>query len=71
MTAAAASAEQVVAAWGAFAEASGRATEVARTLNSRALCLGVTSSGAPRHPLYARASSQLRPWIGTREPPAF
>jgi hypothetical protein len=52
----------LVAAWGMNAKPG-------RTLQVRALpcmsalrCLGVTKSGAPRHPLYLRSDSTLSPW---------
>jgi hypothetical protein len=46
-------AELVVAAWGALGDYRGRAAAVAPRLGSLH-CLGLTKSGAPRHPLYVR-----------------
>ena len=54
-----------VAAWGADALAVERGQEVARLLAATAVplsCLGVTSGGHPRHPLYIRADAPLIPW---------
>ena len=56
------SAELVVAAWGAFPRARARAEAVLALLEdagSTPMILGMTASGWPRHPLYARA--ELRP----------
>ncbi len=61
---AASGSDRVVCAWGAdrFAQASGRATDVLAILKgcSEARCLGVTSEGHPRHPLYVRAETRTR-----------
>lgn len=49
----------VLAAWGAHPLARERAENVLRMLNWRDVeCLGVTKSGAPKHPLYIAASTQ-------------
>lgn len=49
-----------VAAWGAFGCMNGRSGQVGAMLASvPLLCLGVTSGGEPRHPLYARADTPL------------
>lgn len=55
----------IVAAWGAHA----RPERVAQVLAiphvaPRLHCLGVTTSGAPRHPLYLRADAACVPWPG-------
>lgn len=56
----------VVAAWGADAHTRfGRRVRLLRRgllAGVRLQCVGVTASGAPRHPLFVRASSRLRPW---------
>lgn len=55
----------VIAAWGAHKLADARAREVARRLAEagvQAQCLGVTSAGHPRHPLYVRSDAPLVPW---------
>ena len=53
----------VVAAWGANPIAVSRATAVMKLLAGVPLaCLGVTATGAPRHPLYVRADAPLIPW---------
>ena len=57
----------IVCAWGAGANL-GRVHQVSQMLTSagaRLWCLGTTSSGAPRHPLYVRASQLLQPWMAT------
>jgi hypothetical protein len=58
-------AETVVAAWGAHGTFLGRDREVTRMLAEagvRLQCLGVTSGGQPRHPLYIRADAPLVPY---------
>jgi hypothetical protein len=58
-------ADIVVAAWGAHLFAAARATAIRELLADVPLmCLGVTASGAPRHPLYVRADAPLVPWTG-------
>jgi len=53
----------VVAAWGAHPMAAARVPRVLELLRGVPLtCLGVTASGAPRHPLYVRAGAPLIPW---------
>lgn len=55
----------VVAAWGAHGTLHDRAGEVTRMLGAagvRLWCLGVTSGGQPRHPLYVRGDAPLRPY---------
>ena len=49
----------VVAAWGADPAVGVRGAEIERRLSRRLRCLGVTRSGAPRHPLYARGAANL------------
>ena len=53
----------IVAAWGAHAKPE-RVAEVLALphLASRLYCLGVTKSGAPRHPLYLPGDTPLIPW---------
>jgi len=58
----------IIAAWGSNA----RPERVAQVLAlphvaARLHCLGVTKSGAPRHPLYLRADAALTPWPVTPE----
>lgn len=54
----------VIAAWGGD-PISKLAMETQRRLwDARALCLGMTKSGAPRHPLYLRSDTPLIPWVG-------
>jgi len=53
----------VVAAWGASPMAAARVPRVLELLHSvPVVCLGITASGAPRHPLYVRADAPLIPW---------
>jgi len=52
-----------VAAWGAHPLAAARVPRVLELLAGIPVaCLGVTASGAPRHPLYVRADTPLIPW---------
>lgn len=51
----------VIAGWGAHPMAVRRAAEVAKILGPRAMCLGKTKDGHPRHPLYVRADKELEP----------
>jgi hypothetical protein len=56
---------RTVAAWGADATAVKRGQEVGRRLIAADValsCLGVTSAGHPRHPLYVRGDALLAPW---------
>lgn len=51
----------VVVAWGSHAK--GRALDVAARLSPCDLqCLGTTKDGHPRHPLYMKLDTRLRPW---------
>jgi hypothetical protein len=53
----------IIAAWGATPFATGRALAVVQLPGmDRLTCLGVTKSGAPRHPLYVPATALLTPW---------
>jgi hypothetical protein len=62
ITAAAASAEQVVAAWGAFAFARERAEAIQALVKRSLLCLSRSASGAPSHPLYLSSAAELIPY---------
>ncbi len=64
----------VVVAWGAFCKcparllpaAATRARRVAhllRTAGVTPMCLGTTSAGWPRHPLYLRSDTPREPWV--------
>lgn len=59
-------AKTVVAAWGAAGvEHNGRGARVAEALRARRValqCLGVTSTGQPRHPLYLPSGAALEPY---------
>lgn len=60
----AAGAGEIVCAWGAEAKVN-RVAEVVAILTAagaRLKCLGVTKSGAPRHPLYVKASQDPVDW---------
>lgn len=50
----------IVVAWGSFSNE--RLQAVAQMLGGRALCLGTTKDGSPRHPLYVRSDQPLVPW---------
>lgn len=57
----------VVAAWGAGGVEHGRGPRVAATLRDRGValqCLGTTSTGQPRHPLYLPSAAVLEPYEG-------
>lgn len=57
----------VVVAWGANERATAAVTspslEAIRSFASKVYCLGVTKSGAPRHPLYVRGDQSLTPYV--------
>ena len=56
-------AQTVLLGWGAHGPHRGRHTEVLHLLKTSPLhCLGVTKEGHPRHPLYLRADTRLRPY---------
>lgn len=58
-------AERVVAAWGAAGVEHGRGARVADTLRGREVslyCMGRTSTGQPRHPLYLPGAAVLEPY---------
>lgn len=55
-------AQRIVVAWGADAMAVGRVGIVLPLLGPGVLCLGVTKSGAPKHPLYVKGDAPLVPW---------
>jgi hypothetical protein len=55
----------VIAGWGShgvFQERYKCALELAKNLNVDLYCLGITSSGQPRHPLYISYQSKARKW---------
>lgn len=56
-----ASADVVVVAWGFHGALLGRDRSVALLLE-KPLCLGTTSKGHPRHPLYVSGATPLVPW---------
>lgn len=59
----------VVAAWGLHATYQNRAAQVAGLVHGagrQLMCLGMTKTGQPRHPLYLPATSQLVEWPGGR-----
>jgi hypothetical protein len=60
------SADRVIAAWGAFPLGQARGAELLDRLPVPIHSLGRTASGAPRHPLYLRATARPRPF--TRQP---
>lgn len=49
----------IVAAWGSFKGAAGRARVIRTMMSGRLSCLGLTKDGHPRHPLYVRADQEL------------
>jgi hypothetical protein len=56
-------ADRIVAAWGAHAKATARATEVLRRVHASifsdlVVSLGTTKDGAPRHPLYVKGDTK-------------
>lgn len=60
-----AGASTVVAAWGAAGVEHGRGARVVETLRGRRVplhCLGQTSTGQPRHPLYLPGDAVLEPY---------
>lgn len=57
-------AELTVAAWGGHCSTPARAQKVQPLLSGRTVCLGLTKSGAPLHPLYVKKEAVLQPFIG-------
>ena len=60
-----ATADRVVVAWGGSVRCDDRADavrQIAYENHTKLWCLGKTKNGAPRHPLYVRASQELVPW---------
>lgn len=55
---------RIIAAWGAHSMAERRARDVRRLLGRDVRCLGVTKSGAPRHPLYVKGDAAPVSWRG-------
>ena len=56
-----AAAARTVVAWGAHGRLYGRSRQVAPLLTNP-VCLGTTRSGEPRHPLYVRGDTPIKPW---------
>lgn len=52
----------IIAAWGAHPMARTMPVHHQRLRDAGALCLGATTDGCPRHPLYVRADAPLVPW---------
>ena len=65
----------VVVAWGAGAEAGGLPGSKANHMgiladgSNKAVCLGATKSGHPRHPLYVKADAPFVPFLWLPVPP--
>lgn len=57
-------ADLIVVAWGAHKAAAAPLPPMLTALLADAMCLGMTKSGAPKHPLYLPANAQLQPWPG-------
>jgi hypothetical protein len=56
---------KIVVGWGTHGrhlDRSCRVLEIARTLSAELFCLGITSAGQPRHPLYVSYQQELRLW---------
>lgn len=55
---------EAICAWGANAkpERVEQVVQIFRNAGARLWCLGTTKSGAPRHPLYVKASQPLVAW---------
>lgn len=62
-----ANAPRTIVAWGGGGSLNGRSHEVAPALTAP-MCLGMTASGDPRHPLYVPNSVELQPWSPSRSP---
>jgi hypothetical protein len=60
---------QTVAAWGAHGRLRRRSRDVGHLLTDP-MCLGTTSRGEPRHPLYVAADAPLVPWAPAGPVPA-
>ena len=58
-------AKQVIVAWGNNGSLHGRDKEVLKLLKSmkvKPMCLGITKTGAPKHPLYLPDETELVPF---------
>jgi len=55
---------RVVAGWGAHGMAERRAQQVRALTSGMIECVGVTGSGAPKHPLYVKGDTQPIRWWG-------
>ena len=60
-------ATKTIVAWGNHCARSGRAATLLGQL-TRPMCLGLTLSGQPRHPLYVPRDTALQPWPGVPQP---
>jgi hypothetical protein len=48
---------------GTHPDRASRVTRVLSSVGAEPVCLGVTKSGQPRHPLYVRGDVESSPWI--------
>jgi hypothetical protein len=65
LTALSKSAERTIVAWGQKGQQQSRAAKVGSRL-TKPLCLGVTATGQPRHPLYVLGNTSVEPWPVTQ-----
>ncbi len=56
-----------LAAWGSHGVLMGRGRAVASLLD-RPVCLGITASGEPRHPLYVPGGAEFTPYVPSASP---
>ncbi len=59
----------IVAAWGNKGRILGRSAQVRAALGARAMCLGTTALGEPRHPLYVRRTTRPSQLVRVEEAP--
>jgi hypothetical protein len=60
----------VIAGWGVHGDLGGRAATVTARLRAarvELVCLGTTTAGHPRHPLYLRADTPIRPYTSSED----
>jgi hypothetical protein len=48
---------------GTHLDRAGRVVRVLSSVGAQPVCLGVTKSGQPRHPLYAPGAVEPNPWV--------